>query len=385
MIWQELINVAQQMRRELHKTPELSWKEFQTSSYLKKRLDLLGIQWRECAGTGVVAHVAQRASGECIALRADMDGLLLAEATDAPWRSTIPGQMHGCGHDGHMAVLLAVAQWLKEYEELLPAPVTLIFQPAEEGGFGAREMIADGCLEGVKRIFGWHNWPSIPFGQVICPDGPVMAANASFEIIIKGRGGHASQPELCRDPVLAAAAVTLGLQQIVSRRLSPQLAGVLSVTSIDARSGETVIPENARLLGSIRMENTRDLGGVGSQIESIAKAIACGYGVEAEVIFSPRYPAVINDASEAARARTLFQQIMGSDWRHQTTAVPIMASEDFSYYLKQVPGAFALVGAGDDGAHAYSCHNCNYDFNDNLISPMVQMMIQVVGLPDPLR
>ncbi len=142
--------------------------------------------------------------------------------------------MHGCGHDGHMATMLPTAEWLKRHESALPGPVSFLFQPAEEGGFGARAMIADGALDGIDRIFGWHNWPTIPFGKAICPAGPVMAANAVFQIVLQGSGGHASQPELCRDPVFAAAAVTLGLQQIVSRRLPPQQAAVISLTSIDA-------------------------------------------------------------------------------------------------------------------------------------------------------
>ncbi len=383
MKWQNLIDKAIVSRQELHRIPELCWEEYRTSEYLKKRLDEMNVQWRSCAETGVLAHVAQGAPGLHVALRADMDGLQLQEIESLPWQSVIPGQMHCCGHDGHMAVLLAVAGWLKHHEANLPGPVSFIFQPAEEGGHGAREMIKDGCLEGVDKIFGWHNWPSIPFGKAICPDGSVMAANGSFEILLKGRGGHASQPELCRDPVLAAAAVTMGLQQIVSRRLTPHSSGVVSVTSIDARSGETTVPETAHLQGSVRMPESDGIQRVLELIDSIARGIANGYGVKAEVTITPRYPAVVNDAGKAVASRALLEEILGPDWREDTIPVPIMASEDFSYYLDQIPGAFALVGAGDGNIHSRPCHNTGYNFNDALIEPMARFMVGLTGIPDP--
>jgi hippurate hydrolase len=379
MAWSQLIQTAIAMRRELHKTPELCWQEVATSAFIGKRLDQLGITWRRCAKTGIVAQVAQSQTGDHLALRADMDGLLLEEAGNAPWKSTVEGCMHGCGHDGHMATMLATAEWLKKYEAALPGPVSFIFQPAEEGGHGAREMIADGALEGVDKIFGWHNWPSLPFGRAVCPTGPVMAANAGFQIVIKGSGGHASQPEFCRDPVLAAAAVTLGLQQIISRRLPPQQAGVVSVTSIDARSAATVIPDQAILAGSVRMETTGDLQLIGELIRSTSQSIATGYNVTADVEYFPRYPAVINDPIQAGVFQDVLQEVLGERWLHPETRLPLMASEDFSYYLEKVPGAFAIIGAGDGDLFAIPCHNSRYVFNDNLIEPMAHVMIRLAG------
>jgi hippurate hydrolase len=379
MAWSQLIQTAIAMRRELHKTPELCWQEVATSAFIGKRLDQLGITWRRCAKTGIVAQVAQSQTGDHLALRADMDGLLLEEAGNAPWKSTVEGCMHGCGHDGHMATMLATAEWLKKYEAALPGPVSFIFQPAEEGGHGAREMIADGALEGVDKIFGWHNWPSLPFGRAVCPTGPVMAANAGFQIVIKGSGGHASQPEFCRDPVLAAAAVTLGLQQIISRRLPPQQAGVVSVTSIDARSAATVIPDQAILAGSVRMETTGDLQLIGELIRSTSQSIATGYNVTADVEYFPRYPAVINDPIQAGVFQDVLEEVLGERWLHPETRLPLMASEDFSYYLEKVPGAFAIIGAGDGDLFAIPCHNSRYVFNDNLIEPMVHVMIRLAG------
>ncbi len=379
MTWSKLIQTAIVIRKELHKLPELCWKEEGTSGIIAKKLDQLNIAWRQCAKTGIVAHIAQNQSGDHLAFRADMDGLVLEEEGNSPWKSTVPGCMHGCGHDGHMATLLATAEWLKKHESLLPGPVSLLFQPAEEGGFGAREMIADGALEGVDKIFGWHNWPTIPFGRAVCPAGPVMAANAGFQVVLQGSGGHASQPESCRDPILAVAAVTMGLQQIVSRRLPAQQAAVISVTSIDARSAATVIPDRAVLAGSVRVETTGDLQLIGELIASVSKSIAAGYNVTAETEFSPRYPAVVNDSTQAGIFRDTLKEVFGEYWSHQQTRLPLMASEDFSYYLEQVPGAFAIVGGGDGGLFDIPCHNARYVFNDNLIEPMVRVMLRLAG------
>jgi len=287
--------------------------------------------------------------------------------------------MHGCGHDGHMATMLATAEWLKRHESDLPGPVSFLFQPAEEGGYGAKKMIADGALEGVDCIFGWHNWPAIPFGKAVCPAGPLMVANAGFQIILQGSGGHASQPELCRDPVLAAAALTLALQQIVSRRLPPQQAAVVSVTSIDARSSATVIPEKAVLSGSVRLEDTGDLRMIGELISSTSHSIAAAYNVSAEVDFARRYLAVVNDPPQAASVQKIFSEVLGPDWLHKETRLPLMASEDFSYYLQQVPGAFAIAGAGDGGIFSVPCHNSRYIFNDRLIEQMALVMVRLAG------
>lgn len=379
MVWAELISKAIVIRRKLHRIPELCWLEMATSAAVGNRLDQLGISWRPCAKTGIVACIAKQKRGEHLALRADMDGLQLQEKTELAWRSTNEGCMHGCGHDGHMATMLATAEWLKIHENVLPGPVSFIFQPAEEGGYGAPAMIEDGALEGVDKIFGWHNWPTLPFGKAICPAGPVMAANGSFQIVIKGKGGHASQPDLCADPVLAASAVTMGLQQIVSRRLPPQQAVVLSVTSIDAKSAETVIPDQAVLGGSVRLENTADMQAIGGLIESAAQSIAAAYNTRAEVNFSPRYPAVINDPGQALVGQQLFAEVFGAEWLSKETRIPLMASEDFSYYLQEIPGAFAIVGAGDGGIYSVPCHNSCYQFNDQLIGPMVQLMSVLAG------
>lgn len=383
MSWSALLHSAVSLRRALHQRPELPWQERETAAVIRRQLSALDIPWQACASTGTVATLAKQAGGAAIALRADIDALPIDEDSAHAYRSVHPGCMHACGHDGHTATLMATIWWLKQHEALLPQPVVLLFQPAEEGGHGAREMIRDGALEGVSCIYGWHNWPAIPFGQAVCPDGPVMSANGTFHITVRGRGGHASQPEQCCDPVLATAAITQALQQLVSRRLPPQQATVVSVTQLHADSSDTVIPDQATLGGSIRLADHRLRGQVEQLIRQIAEDTARAHGVSAEVQCFPRYGATVNHPLAAASYRTALEQELGAAWRSRDTLLPIMASEDFSYYLDVIPGAFALLGAGNGNEVNEPCHSPRYDFNDNLVAPMARIFCRLVGAPLP--
>ncbi|WP_372865077.1 N(2)-acetyl-L-2,4-diaminobutanoate deacetylase DoeB2 [Spongiibacter sp.] len=378
--WQDIMTSATALRRELHQHPELGWQEVRTAERIRTTLSSLNIPWRACAGTGTLAWLNRNSSGRHLALRGDIDALPIQEKTASDWASRNDGCMHACGHDGHTATLLASAQWLKLHEAQLPGPLTLIFQPAEEGGHGAREMIRDGALDGVDEIYGWHNWPAIPFGKLVCPDDIVMCGNGIFTITVNGEGGHASQPELCRDPVLAASAITLALQQIISRRLPPQRAAVLSVTSIEAPSAATVIPAQARLGGSIRIPDEESRKHLNQLIIEIASQTAQSYGVSCEVDIEPRYQATINHPQPAQRLRKLWQQLHGEQALAKDIAVPIMASEDFSYYLREIPGAFALIGADDGRNHSKPCHSAHYDFNDRLIPMVSRLYAGLAGL-----
>lgn len=383
-IWQQAISHAQQLRRHLHSQPELGWQEVQTAELIRKQLDLLGIPWESCAELGTLARLNPLGDSKPhIALRADMDALSITEKTQHSWISQNTGCMHACGHDGHTATLLATAAWLKSVEDKLPGPVTLLFQPAEEGGHGAKKMIDDGALQGIDEIYGWHNWPAMSFGKLICPDDIVMCGNGTFSITLTGKGGHASQPELCRDPVLAASAVTIALQQIISRHLSPQQAAVVNVSSIEAPSAATVIPDKAVLGGSIRVpdQKTRDL--INRLITEISQQTAASYGVDCEVNIYPRYEATINHAHQASNVRAQWQAEHGLAGMDTETLVPIMASEDFSYYLNEIPGAFALIGADDGPEHQSVCHNPLYDFNDQLIPLVTRLYARLVGAPLP--
>lgn len=384
--WQKTLTFAQQLRHELHAQPELGWQEHNTAQRIRQELDNLGISWRACAGTGTVAWLNAEANNSAVpsvALRGDIDALPIHERTGVPWQSQVPGCMHACGHDGHTAALMASAAWLKHVEHQLPGRVTLLFQPAEEGGHGAREMIADGALDGVDCIYGWHNWPAIEFGKLACPDGIVMCGNGTFEITVNGQGGHASQPELCRDPVLAASAITLALQQVVSRRMAPQQTCVLSVTSIDARSADTVTPDQAVIGGSIRVSDSAARERMNKLIVEIAQHTAASYAVQCEVVIKPRYDPTINHPTAAAAMRDNWQTLYGNDALDSATRLPIMASEDFSYYLQKIPGAFALIGANDGANNAHPCHSSQYDFNDRLLEPVVRLYAQLVGAPTP--
>lgn len=380
LTWNKVIKIATDFRHELHENPELTWQEVNTAKRIRAMLDTYDISWKEYAKTGTVATFAQEKEGEHIALRGDIDALPIIEQTYTPYISKNIGCMHACGHDGHAATLMATALWIKQNEEKLKGPVSLIFQPAEEGGHGAKKMIEEGCLKGVDFIYGWHNWPAIKYGQAVCPDGIVMAGNGTFHIEVKGKGGHSSQPELCHDPVLAASAITVALQQIVSRRVAPQRTAVVSVTYINAPSGDTTIPETAKLGGSIRVYDNKMRDEVLGWIEEIAKGTAKAYGVCADVQLNKRYSATINDPNAACRMRTHLEKELGESFQADID-LPIMASEDFSYYLQEIPGAFALIGS-DDGIekHQKPCHNSTYDFNDKLIEQVCRVFTKIVRL-----
>jgi len=387
--WLNTIAAAQTLRRDLHAHPEPSWQEVRTAETVQNTLTQLGIAWRKCAGTGTIATLQANSKiakphSKHIALRGDIDALPIIEQTGRDWSSTQSGCMHACGHDGHTATLLATARWLKHNEQSLTGPVTLLFQPAEEGGHGAREMINEGALDGIDEIYGWHNWPAIPFGKLVCPDDIVMCGNGTFTITVTGKGGHASQPELCRDPVLAASASTLALQQIVSRRLAPQQAAVVSVTSFMADSGATIIHQQAILGGSIRMPDQASRDQINALITEISQHTAHSYGVACEVEITPRYNATINHPKQAQHVRQLWQESNGSDSLHLNIRTPIMASEDFSYYLREIPGAFALIGADDgDAHHQVPCHSPHYDFNDRLIPLVTNLFSRLCGVTTP--
>lgn len=379
MKWLEIIKIATNFRHELHANPELTWHEKKTAKRIRQMLDFYNIPWRECATYGTVAKIAPEKNGKNIALRADIDALALDESTGLEYASQAKGVMHACGHDGHTATLMAAALYLKSIEVSLNNPVTLLFQPAEEGGHGAKAMIEDGALDGVDEIYGWHNWPAIKFGQAVCPNGVVMAGNGMFTIEVMGVGGHSSQPEICRDPVLAGSAIVMALQQIVSRSIAPQKAAVVSVTSFEAASGFTTIPSKAVLRGSIRVWDNQMRNEIAALIMRISMDTARAYGVEAIVDFQNRYGATINHQANAQKVRNIMSEVMGSEC-FSDIMTPIMASEDFSYYLESVPGAYALIGS-DDGElkHTKACHNVEYDFNDRLIEPASKMLCRLAG------
>ncbi|CAA0125056.1 Hippurate hydrolase [Halioglobus japonicus] len=385
MSWNGIINDAIAARQWFHRHPELTWQEKNTAIHIREQLTELGIQWRVCAEHGTVASLAAAAAGPHIAFRSDMDALPINEKAAVDFCSSEPGVMHACGHDGHMAALLGLAAWLKRHESQLRNPISLIFQPAEEGGHGAMKMIEDGALEGVDMIFGWHNWPALPAGVALCPDGAVMSGNGTFHMTISGVGGHASQPEICADPVLAAAATTMNLQQIVSRRLPPQAAAVVSVTSIVADSNVTVTPESVSLAGSIRLSDPQLREKINALIIEISQHTAAAYGVAVDIDIQSRYEATINHADAAQHYRAAFAAELGDGYADSDLLLPIMASEDFSYYLNEIPGAFALVGMSERASstpdYDAPCHSPVYRFNDRILESVIRVFARLAGLP----
>ena len=381
--WQDTLEFARDFRHQLHAQPELSWQENNTTEAIRTELNRLDIRWRTCTKTGTVALINESGTTPAIALRADIDALPIHETSGVAWASETEGCMHACGHDGHTAALIATARWLKLHEHELERQVILIFQPAEEGGHGAREMIKAGALEGVGEIYGWHNWPALPYGTMACPDDLVMCGNGTFTIEVHGRGGHASQPEACNDVVLASSAIIMALQQIVSRRLAPQTNAVVSVTQIEAGTAPTVMSDKALISGSIRIpnENTRSL--LNALITETAHHTAVAYGVECSITHKTRYQATINHPEQATNARATWAELYGDSAMQHGQPMPVMASEDFSYYLREIPGAFALIGSRDGIHDPHPCHSPRYDFNDRLIGEVCRWFCRLTGMRTP--
>lgn len=378
--FESIVSEAVDLRHHLHRNPEHTWEEVNTAALIRQRLDKLGIPWKACAKTGTLAYLATGSKGITTGLRCDLDALPLNENPSLPHASENPGCMHACGHDGHTAVLWGMAAWLKEHEADLAGPVTLLFQPAEEAGHGAREMIKDGALEGIDVIYGWHNWPAMQKGKAVCPDGAVMGGNAIFKIELKGVGGHASQPECCKDPILAGSAIAMELQSIVSRRVPPQRSAVVSLTSFDGKSGHTIIPETVTLMGSLRFDEISVREILFEGVKDIASSIASAHGVQAEVHVEPCYGMTVNHREPAQHMRSSLQKVLGSDWQDDKLLIPIMGSEDFSYYLQEVPGAFALIGMAEGDDYTFPCHSPHYQFNDSIVPDAMKILGELVGI-----
>ncbi|MDY8108361.1 M20 aminoacylase family protein [Fulvimarina sp. 2208YS6-2-32] len=355
-------------RRHLHRHPELLYEVHDTAAFVADKLRAFGCDLVETGigRTGVVALIHGRAGegGPMIGLRADMDALPIVEETGAEHRSTRPGLMHACGHDGHMTMLLAAARSLCE-TRAFDGSVALIFQPAEEGGGGGKAMIEDGLFDRfpVARVYGMHNLPGLPVGHfAMCP-GPIMAAVDLFRITVRGKGGHAALPHATTDPIVAGSAIVQGLQSIVSRNLDPLQRMVVSVTEFHAGYAHNVIPDEAVLSGTVRCLSPALRGFAEDRIRTLSDAIAAGFGASVEIAWHKGYPPTVNDAAEAAFCADVASEVSGAE-RVDRAAQPLMAGEDFAYMLEDVPGAYVFVGNGDSA----SLHNARYDFSDEAIA-----------------
>ena len=345
------------------------FEEHRTAEVVAEKLAGWGIEvHRGLAGTGVVGLLeGHKAGARMIGLRADMDALPLQELNGFDHRSVHDGKMHACGHDGHTAMLLGAARYLAETRNFA-GRIAFIFQPAEEGEGGARVMIEEGLFERfpVESVYGLHNMPGLDRGQVALRVGPLLAAADTVTIEITGKGGHAAIPHMAIDPVVIGAEIVTALQTIASRRIDPLDSLVISVTRFDAGTADNIIPETARLTGSVRTLKTETRDQIEAEIRRIADGIAAAHGGTAEVTFSHGYPATVNWPEETARCAAVAGEIVGPENVHGEVA-PVMGSEDFAFMLEKKPGCYILLGNGlEGGPGGSSVHNPNYDFNDEV-------------------
>jgi amidohydrolase len=365
----------QAIRRDLHAHPELRFQEQRTADLVARKLGEWGIEvHRGLGGTGVIGLIRSGKPGRSIGLRADMDALPIQETNSFAHRSQFDGRMHACGHDGHMAMLLAAARHLAASRSFA-GTVVLIFQPAEEGGAGADRMIREGLFDRFPcdAVFALHNWPGLAVGQFAVTPGPMMASTNEFDIRVTGRGGHAAMPHLTVDPVLIAVQIVQALQGIVTRTRNPNDLAVLSVTMIHAGDATNVIPDLAKIGGTVRTfdDSVTDL--FERRIRQIADLTAQAHGATATVQFQRTYPPTVNHPAQAEFAARVADTIVGAG-NVVRNVDPSMGAEDFSFMLRARPGAYLFIGNGDGahrdaghGAGPCTLHNASYDFNDELI------------------
>ncbi|MEK5444380.1 MULTISPECIES: amidohydrolase [unclassified Fredinandcohnia] len=334
------------IRRKLHSEPELSWEEYNTSAFVAQYLDDLGIEYRKTSPTGVIGEIKGGKPGETVALRADMDALSVEELnSDLPYVSKTKGKMHACGHDSHTAMLLIAAKALNDIKGELQGNVRLIFQPAEEVATGALEMVKQGAVEGVDNVFGMHIWSQMPTSKVSCNPGPSFASADIFTVKFKGRGGHGAIPQDCIDAAIVASSFVMNVQSVVSRTIDPQKSAVLTVGKMTVGTRFNVIAENAVIEGTVRCFDPEVRDHIEKQLQVYAEQVAAIYGASAEVDYIRGTQAVINGEESATLVQKVAAEAFGKEVLYEEK--PTMGGEDFSFYLDEVPGCFALVGSGN--------------------------------------
>ena len=350
-------------RRHLHAHPELRFEEYETARFVADRLRDFGCDEvvEGFGGTGVVGVIRGRAPGGALGFRADMDALPIEEATGLAHASTIPGKMHACGHDGHTSMLLGAAKYLAETRNFAGS-VVCIFQPAEEGGGGAKAMLEDGLIErfAITEVYGMHNWPGFPLGAFTMRAGAQFAAPERFDVVLTGKGGHAAMPNLNIDTTLAGAHVVTALQSIVSRNVDPVQNAVVSLCGFRTETNTyNVIPEVVHLKGTFRVHDDALQSQIRSRIEQVTRGTAAAFGVEAEVTFLPGPPVLINHADQVGFAAEAGAAVSEAS----TDVAPVMGADDFAEMLRRRPGAYVLIGNGESAG----LHHPEYEFNDAVI------------------
>jgi amidohydrolase len=369
-------------RRHLHAIPELDFDLHQTAGFVADRLRDFGVDALHTgiAKTGIVALVHGRAPGPVIGLRADMDALPIAEATGLPYASRHPGVMHACGHDGHTAILLGAAAYLAR-TRAFAGTAALIFQPSEEMSGGARHMIEEGIFErfAIASVFGLHNAPGTAFGRFETTQGPLMASADEFAITVRGRGGHAAFPHECIDPVAPALAIGQALQSLTTRRADPLARLVVALTRIEAGTATNIVPETARLAGTVRALDEPLRRRTAEELARLATGIAAAHGATAEVEHVFGYPVTVNDPAATAFAARVAAGVVGPE-SVDAARPPEMGAEDFAYMLEARPGAYVFLGAGPGAG----LHHPAYDFNDAIAPIGAAWFARLVETAQPL-
>lgn len=369
---EELIGI----RRKLHSEPELSWEEYNTTDFVAEYLEELGIDWRKTEPTGVIGELTGALPGKTVALRADMDALSVEELDeDLPYRSKEQGKMHACGHDAHTAMLLMAAKALASVKEELSGTVRFLFQPAEEVATGAKEMVKQGAMEGVDNVFGIHIWSQSPTGKVSCPVGPSFASADIFNIRFTGRGGHGAMPQACIDASIMASSFVMNVQSIVSRTIDPKHPAVVTVGKMTVGTRFNVIAENAVIEGTVRCFDPEVRDHIEQQLDTYAKNTAAIYGGRAELEYIRGTQAVINDKISAEHAQGIVVEAFGEEALY--VEEPTMGGEDFSFFLDEAPGCFALVGSGNpDKDTEWAHHHGRFNIDEEALVTGAELYAQ---------
>jgi amidohydrolase len=367
------------LRRDIHRQPELGFDTEKTAQKVLDALEGLPLEIQTgVAQNGIVATLAGEGEGPVVGLRADMDALPITEETDLPFASEVEGKMHACGHDGHTSMLVGAAYALSGMRDRLNGTVKFFFQPAEEGGGGGRVMVEEGAADGLDSIFALHLWPGLPFGTVATKAGAIMAAADAFEMEVRGTGGHGAMPHLSADAVVIAAHVVTALQTVVSREVDPVEPAVLTVGEIGAGTAFNVIPEKARLGGTVRTLNEDLRKNMPERIEAIAQGVARGMRADAHLDYTFSYPVTRNNAEVAGHVLRVAGGLFGEE-SVQELANPSMGAEDFAYFLEKVPGAFVWLGVGRDVS---GLHTPQFAFDEKVL-PRGSALLTALALNQP--
>ncbi|PAV31052.1 N-acyl-L-amino acid amidohydrolase [Virgibacillus profundi] len=372
----QLVEQAINDRRYLHQHPELSGKEFETSKFIQKRLDDLGIETLNYEPPSVIGFLKGTKGDKTIALRADIDALPITEEGDKSYISQISGVAHACGHDGHTAILLAVAKWMSENQNEMEPNVMFIFQTSEEViPSGAEHLVKLGVIDQVDAVFGLHLWQGMEKGKIGLAHGPMMASTDDFEIIIEGAGGHGSMPHETVDPIYVASHIVQGLQSIVSRKTDPMQAKVITVSQIESGSGYNIIPSSAKLQGTVRAFNLETTELIRSKMQQIVEGICGSFDAIGKLNYMKGTPPLINDSEQSHFVENVIRTSFGDDVFELVD--PVMSGEDFSNYLLKKPGAFIFVGMNGEKS-SYPHHHPRFDIDEDVFASSIELFINVI-------